>query len=309
MDHAAGQQNCPCGSGVPPERCSSTAHGRVWLQGLGSREPEIVFAFPFHEQLNAAVKRVPGRWFDWRRKHWRIPADRRRAPEIETVLACFPALRVSPEVHDWLHDAHRWRALVSVTALEGEPVFLLRTLSGELPPELPGAVDAGQDRMTLPLDGPTAERLITLEGAQLDDPARESVEALRLGAAPAGATLGVEIGFEGEPELVLTTRWDAAPAFEYARLPEAQYAEREGRFFIRGRAWGVGVPADPANSPPLEEFLAAHPGVAVEESARELLGELRAEHDRARDTVELSYAHDADLGDLRLGGVLRPFQR
>ncbi len=252
MEHAAGQENCPCGSGLPRQECSSLAHGSVRLQGLDSRDPEIVFAFPFDEELNAAVKRIPGRWFDWRRKNWRIPADRRRAPQIEAVLACFPALRVSPEVLAWLRDAHRWRALVSVTALDGEPVFLLRTLSGELPQELPGAEDAGQDRLTLPLDAPNAERLLALEGAQLDDPARESVEALRLGGVPAGATLGVEIGLEGEPELVLTTRWDAAPATEFSRLPEAQQAEREGRFFIRGRAWGVGVPADPANSPSLE---------------------------------------------------------
>ncbi len=38
--------------------------------------------------------------------------------------------------------------------------------------------------------------------------------------------------------------------------------------------------------------------MAVEESARELLDELRDEHERARETVELYYSHDAELGDL-----------
>ena len=34
-----------------------------------------------------------------------------------------------------------------------------------------------------------------------------------------------------------------------------------------------------------------------------------AEHDRAAETVALSYAEDADLQDLELGGELHPFQR
>ena len=42
---------------------------------------------------------------------------------------------------------------------------------------------------------------------------------------------------------------------------------------------------------------------------RELLDELIAEHERAAATVALSYAEDADLDGLVLGGELHPFQR
>ena len=52
-----------------------------------------------------------------------------------------------------------------------------------------------------------------------------------------------------------------------------------------------------------------HPSVHVEERVEALLEELVAEHDRAAETVALSYAEDADLHDLELGGELHPFQR
>ena len=43
--------------------------------------------------------------------------------------------------------------------------------------------------------------------------------------------------------------------------------------------------------------------------ARELLEELAEEHERAAATVALSYAEDAELDGLVLGGELHPFQR
>src|SRR5919108_492004 len=45
------------------------------------------------------------------------------------------------------------------------------------------------------------------------------------------------------------------------------------------------------------------------ESARNLIDELMDEHDRAAETVALSYAEDAELDGLVLGGELHPFQR
>jgi SWI/SNF-related matrix-associated actin-dependent regulator of chromatin subfamily A-like protein 1 len=53
----------------------------------------------------------------------------------------------------------------------------------------------------------------------------------------------------------------------------------------------------------------SHPRVLVEEPAAELLRELVAEHERASGTVALSYADDAQLDGLVLGGELHPFQR
>jgi SWI/SNF-related matrix-associated actin-dependent regulator 1 of chromatin subfamily A len=69
------------------------------------------------------------------------------------------------------------------------------------------------------------------------------------------------------------------------------------------------VPADPALARELAGFVAGHPDVRVDERAEEVLEELVAEHERAARTVELSYAEDADLDGLVLGGELHPFQR
>ena len=57
------------------------------------------------------------------------------------------------------------------------------------------------------------------------------------------------------------------------------------------------------------EFVWAHPSVRLDDRARDTLDELSEEHDRASATVALSYAEDADLDGLELGGTLRPFQR
>jgi SNF2 family DNA or RNA helicase len=82
-----------------------------------------------------------------------------------------------------------------------------------------------------------------------------------------------------------------------------------GRFFKRDGSWGVAVPADPALALALGDFVAAHPEVRLDERARDLLDELRTDHDRAAATVALSYADDAELPEVELGGELHPFQR
>jgi SWI/SNF-related matrix-associated actin-dependent regulator of chromatin subfamily A-like protein 1 len=278
------------------------AQGRVWLLADDPRDRELVFDFPFDEDLNEAVKRLPRRWFDWRRRHWRVPADPRLAKSVEAVLAQFPGLVPTPEVLAWLSDSDRWRALVSVISHEGEGAFAVRTLSGDAPPWLDG-------RQVLPFSVEVADRLERLDGAQLDDLARATARDLRTGRAPAPAELTLEMGDEGEPELTLQTRWDPAPARDFKKLSEARPVALAGRFFRRDAAWGVAVPADPALGPQLAEFVAARPEVEVEERARELIEELVAEHERAAATVALSYADDAELHDLPLGGELHPFQR
>ena len=284
------------------------ASGHVSLVA-DSRGPELVFDFPFHEELNEAVKRLPKRWFNWRYKHWRVPADPRAARSVESVLARFPELSPSPEVAAWLSDSDRWRALAYVVAHEGAGAFVLRTISGEPPSELRGADTAGEGRHLLPLSAEGAALIGELEGVELDDLARASVRALRAGHTPMPAELTFEIGDDGEPAVTLLTGWDPRPAHDFRRLPEAQPRPRMGRFYTREAAWAVAVPADPALADELTNFVAAHPQIEVEEPVRELLVELNAEHARAAATVALSYAEDADLDGLELGGVLHPFQR
>src|SRR5829696_7475548 len=195
--HSAGSTTCcPCSNAPRAAKlnCLATdpfqnepvpASGQVWLLADNPREPEIVFDFPFHEDLNEAVKELPRRWFDWRRKHWRVPAHPRVAKAVEALLAQFPDLVPSPEVLAWLSDSDRWRAICTVVARDGRGHFLVRTLQGDAPPELEVATDAGEGRVLLPFAAKNAELVQQLEGLRLDDLALMCARELREGSAPA----------------------------------------------------------------------------------------------------------------------------
>jgi SWI/SNF-related matrix-associated actin-dependent regulator 1 of chromatin subfamily A len=273
------------------------------------REPELVFDFRFNEDLNEAVKELPRRWFDWRRKHWRVPAHPRLAKAVEALLAQFPDLVPSPEVLAWVSDSDRWRAVCTVVAREGRGHFLVRTLQGERPDELDAGTDAGDGRVLLPFGEENATLLLQLDGLRLDDLATACARLLRLGETPPPAEMTLQLGEDGEPHFTVFHTWDRAPAVAFRELSEAHPVHRPGRFFLRDAPWGVAVPADPALAPQLREYLEAYPELHVEEPAAELLEELMAEFERASETVALSYADDAELEDLSLGGVLHPFQR
>lgn len=294
----------PVDSQPGPER------GRVWLLAEERSKQELVFAFPFDEDLNEAVKQLPGRWFDWRRKHWRVPAEAGVAKAVGELIERFPELEVDADVVAWLTDSDRWRALVSVVIYEGAGAFVVRTVSGDRPETgLEGGIETGEDRLVFPFDPETAARLPLLDGTRVDDLAQACIRQLVAGETPAPAELGVEIGDDGEPELTLYTVWDPAVARAYKKLPEAKPVPRSARVFNRDAAWGVAVPADPALAKDFAGFVAEYPTVRLDERARTLLDELIAEHERASETVALSYADDAELRDLSLGGELHPFQR
>jgi SWI/SNF-related matrix-associated actin-dependent regulator 1 of chromatin subfamily A len=285
------------------------ATGRVWLLADNPREAELVFDFPFHEDLNEAVKELPRRWFDWRRKHWRVPAHPRVAKAVEALLAQFPDLVPTPEVLAWLSDSDRWRAVGTVVARDGGGHFLVRTLQGDTPEELEAGTDAGDGRVLFPFSEENAALLQQLEGLRLDDLAITSARSLRRGETPPAAEMSLQIGEDGEPHFTVFHIWDRGPATDFRELSEAQPVHRPGRFFLRDAPWGVAIPADPALAPQLTDYIEAHPEVHVEEPASELLEELVAEHERASETVALSYAEDAVLDGMELGGELHPFQR
>jgi superfamily II DNA or RNA helicase len=294
----------------PIDTAAAPGPGRVSMLEGGRARLELLFDFPFDEGFNEAVRELPGRWFDWRRKVWRVPADARIVKEVGVLLGRFPALEVEPEVRAWLSESRRWRALVSVVARDGGGAFILRTLAGEPPEdELEGAIAIGSDRLVLAFGSPGARRLPDLRGVELDDLARPCARELAEGRTPPPAELALEVGDEGEPEIALYTLWDSSVASAYRELPEARPRMRDGRFFNREASWAVAVPADAALAKALVAFVRDHPELRVEERVALVLRDLEDEHDEAATTVDLSYADDAELDGLELGGELHPFQR
>ncbi|MET0615363.1 MAG: SNF2-related protein, partial [Thermoleophilaceae bacterium] len=293
----------------PTQRVSEPVSGQVWLLSDDPREPELVFDFAFNEDLNEAVKELPRRWFDWRRKHWRVPAHPKLAKPVEELLAQFPDLVPSPDVLAWLSDSDRWRAVCTVVAREGRGHFLVRTLQGDRPEELERGTDAGDGRTLFPFSAENATLVKELDGLRLDDLAAACARLLQLGERPPAAEMTIQLGEDGEPHFTVFHIWDRAPVVAFRELSEAHPIHRPGRFFLRDAPWGVAVPADAALAPRLTQFIDDHPEVHVEEPARELLEELTDEYERASETVALSYAEDAELDGLELGGELHPFQR
>ena len=162
-----------------PVNETTAVPGRVWMLAENPSQPELVFSFPFDEELNESVKRLPRRWFDWRRKHWRVPADPRVSKAVQRLLERFPELIAAPEVLAWLSDSDRFRAVVSVLIHEGAGAFVLRVLSGDPPDELKDAIEVAQDRLVVPFSEESGALLLRLEGLQLDDLARTSARELR----------------------------------------------------------------------------------------------------------------------------------
>ena len=78
-------------------QAESPAHVRLGSDRRG--RPSMIFHFPFDELLNLAVKRLPGRRFDWEAREWSVPCMEHTAPEVAEMLACFPRLAVAPAVH------------------------------------------------------------------------------------------------------------------------------------------------------------------------------------------------------------------
>jgi len=173
---------------IPHPSEEAPRSGRVWLRTDNPRRPELVFAFPIDAELNAAVKRLPGRWFDWQLKHWRVPADPLQAKAVAELLARFPELVPDPAVLAWMSDSDRWRALVTVDVGDGPGAFVLRTLSGEPPDDLPGEAE-GESRHVVPFTTENAWEMQGLEGADFDDGARACLRELVRGRTPAAAEL------------------------------------------------------------------------------------------------------------------------
>ena len=274
------------------------------------RGPVLAFRFAFDEVLNAAVKRLPGRRFDWEAREWLVPLRPEFAEEIGELLTVFPKIHADPDVTAWL-SAVGWRGLASVWDVGYGPVLGVRTLAGLAPEWL--LARAGEERgmLVAPLDAAVAELAMEAEGLDLDSVADQVVAAALDGVpAPAPAVLALGTTDDGVErfELFVGTRIDATEAF--LRLGEAHRAgPRHGRFVLSEQHDVLAVPADAALLEELDDFLEDHEWVEVTPDALAYREELRTERRRAKGTVALSMAEDAEIELPEVGGELRPFQR
>ncbi len=288
-----------------------TAHVRMGEDRRGRQA--LVFSFPFDELLNSAVKRLPGRWFNWETREWTVLCRSESAEEIAEMLACFPRVEVDAEVSDWLADAAGWQGIAAVWDTGDGPLLSLRLLDGVPPRELEAIAPEGarNGSLLVPLDARVAELVSELEDLELDPVADAVVRAALEGTTPPpGAVLELGTNEDGVErfELYTGTRIDAAAAFR--RLTEAHRADwRPGHFARADQQEILAVPADAALLDELDDFIDDHDFVWVTPDAASLREELRGERRRAKATIALSMAEDADLELPSLHGELRPFQR
>jgi len=310
---------CPCGSGRRYKRCCRrSARSEPAAVGptpnLVLRDDDLgrrclALSFPFAYALHAAVKRLPGRRFDWGAREWIVPCRPELAGMVAELLEQFPGLVASHDVHRWLAGAQRWHGFVAVEEVDGEPVFAVLTAGGLPPPALAGHVVPGRC-LLLRGDRSHAELLVSHDGLDFDDLAERCARELAAGRRPPPATLELGQDPEGEPRFELHRLWGSAARGAFAALPEAAPGDRRpGRFHSPEDRDVHALPADAALAPDVDRFLAAHPAVAVSPTAAKQLEASRAEHHRRTEVVERSHARDAELELPELGGELRPFQR
>ncbi|MDX6642159.1 MAG: SWI/SNF-related matrix-associated actin-dependent regulator of chromatin subfamily A-like protein 1, partial [Solirubrobacteraceae bacterium] len=260
---------------------------------------------------NSAVKRLPGRWFNWETREWTVLCRPESAEEIAEMLACFPRVEVAPDVSTWLSDAAGWQGIVAVWDNGDGAKLGLRLLSGVPPQELGALVEqAHGGSIVVPLDAGIARLVSELEEIELDPVAEAAIRGELDGRPPPGATLTLGANEDGVErfELFVGTRVDAA--VDFRKLTEAHRADwRQGRFARPDQQEVLAVPADAALLDELDEFVEDHDFVWVTPEAEDLRAELRTERRRAKATVALSMAEDAELEIPGLGGELRPFQR
>ena len=253
----------------------------------------VVLGFPYDVRRVDAVRRIPGRRFDWDAREWWANVDDWVAVHVADLLVRFPELSASAEVDAWLAATERrWIGRVTTAAHDGRGWWRLETRAGELPAELrEGAVDR-DNAVLVPLTAANADVLREQRSARIDAAAMRCLQLVELGEAPPPARLDFVSGVDGEA-LRLEVLWSADAGEAFDALPGASSRR---------------IALDPWLVEPIDAFLALH-DVAVTASAAPVLEQLRAEHRDASEAVRRSRATSAEpIDGLVLGGTLEPFQ-
>ena len=270
------------------------ARPNVELRSAPDGVRNVVLGFPYDVHIVDAVRRIPGRRFDWDAREWFAPAEDWVGIHVADILTRFPELTTTPEVDGWLRGlAERWIGRVATVRHDAKPWFVLETRAGPIPAGIETIEADG--RVLAPMNAEVTAALREQPSARLDAAASRCMQIIELGREPAPARLDFFSGVDGEA-LRLEVLWDPA-------VGEAFDA-------VKGSI-GRRVPLDPWLSESLDAFLGIHPEVEVTPLAAPVLARLRDEHDTAMEAVRRSRATTAEpLADVaaRLGGELQPFQ-
>ncbi len=258
----------------------------------------VVLAFPYDTGLVEAVRKVPGRRFDWDAREWWAPVSDWCGAHIRELLERYPDLEPSDEVGAWLSEvSRRWIGNVSALPHDGRGWFACRTRAGTLPPELAALVVQVGELSLLPLTAEVGDTLSELPGARLDGAAVRCAIALSAGRDPARATIAVEQNVIGN-KLRLDVNWDPSVLDAWLQLDEVESRTRT-------------LPPDPFHAEALDAFCALH-GVDVSLAALPLVRRMREQAEEGREAVRRSRSVAAEpmqevAARLR-GGELQPFQ-
>lgn len=264
----------------------------------GPMGEEVVLAFPYDSSIVEAVRRIPGRRFDWDSREWSAVIDDWVGVHVTSILERFPELEVSDGVAAWLSGVEeRWIGSISTGVRSGKGWFTLHTRAGKLPAELAALADQQDGLDWLPMTLEVAELLLEIKAARLDAPANRCISHLRSGLQPPPAILSFVEGVAGT-HFKLDVLWDADAGKAFDALPGAGDRSRS-------------IPVDPYLSEPLDAFIALH-HVEVSGAAAPRLAQMHAEHEEAQLDIAASRAKEGPAPDplpqLGEGMALEPFQ-
>jgi SWI/SNF-related matrix-associated actin-dependent regulator of chromatin subfamily A-like protein 1 len=269
----------------------------IELRQTPEGEPIVVLNFPYDPHIVAVVRGIPQRRFDWDRREWWAPVDDWAGVHVAEVLDRFPELTTSAQVDAWLAAIERrWVGRVSTTRHDGRGWFVLQTRAGTVPAALSEGSVTHESVVLAPMTTAGAEALAEQRGARLDAAARRCLAALERGEEPPPARLGVSETLDGT-FLRLDVLWDPAAGAAFAALPGTDDGGRT-------------MPIDPWVIEQLDAFLALH-DVPLDAAAKDVLADLREEHDEALEAIRASRATSGEpLPEVAavLGGELEPFQ-
>ena len=260
--------------------------------------PVVVLNFPYDPHVVAAVRRIPGRRFDWDTREWWAPLDDWAGVHVLEVLDKFPELTTSTEAGLWLKGIERrWVGKVTADRHEGKGWFVIETRAGTVPEALEEGSVWVDGKHFCPMTPAAAEALDEQRGARLDSPAQRCLARLLRGETDIPpASLTAKHSVDGE-FLKLDVLWDPQAGVAFDKLPGAG---------DRSRTMAV----DPWVIDALDPFIEAY-GVEVTDAGEWTLDLLRAEHEEAMEAIESSRATAGEpIPEVvdKLGGTLDPFQ-